>query len=148
MARPRPLVDLAAAVSSALLMNESQWVGIIVKPINYSLKGAVLHIDTGPGLRIEERHEIEIEKHKLGGNNMDNSDNPSENLSPVSAEVEQLSLEDGKIKLPDWTSNITSVLWIPLKAISHGLAKGIPAGWYQISFGSSNLLKGMLQCFQ
>lgn len=138
MARPRSLVDLAAAVSSALLMNETQWVGIIVKPINYSLKGAVLHIDTGPGLSIEERREIEIEKHEFGENNTDNLDNPLENPSPVSADVKQLSLEDGKINLPDWTSNITSVLWIPLKAISHGLAEGTPAGWYQISFGSSN----------
>nr|GEZ35520.1 trafficking protein particle complex II-specific subunit 130 homolog [Tanacetum cinerariifolium] len=59
--KPRALVDLAAAVSSALLMNEPQWVGIIVKPINYSLKGAVLHIDTGPGLKIEESNAIEME---------------------------------------------------------------------------------------
>lgn len=134
MAKPRSLVDLAAAVSSALLMNESQWVGIIVRPINYPLKGAVLHIDTGPGLRIEERHGIEIEKHEVGAQNMDNMDNPPDNLSPVSAEVKQLSLEDGKIKLPDWTSNITSVLWIPLQAVSDGLAKGTPAGWYQKNF--------------
>ncbi|XP_042064579.1 trafficking protein particle complex II-specific subunit 130 homolog isoform X2 [Salvia splendens] len=128
VARPRSLVDLAAAVSSALLMNETQWVGIIVKPINYSLKGAVLHIDTGPGLSIAEKHEIEIEKHEFGANNTDHSDNPPDNHSPVSADVKQLSLEDGKINLPDWTSNITSVLWIPLKAISHGLAEGTPAG--------------------
>ncbi|XP_057797285.1 trafficking protein particle complex II-specific subunit 130 homolog isoform X2 [Salvia miltiorrhiza] len=128
VARPRSLVDLAAAVSSALLMNETQWVGIIVKPINYPLKGAVLHIDTGPGLSIEAKHEIEIEKHEFGANNMDDSDNPPNNRSPVSADVKQLSLEDGKINLPDWTSNITSVLWIPLKAISHGLAEGTPAG--------------------
>lgn len=125
MAKPRSLVDLAAAVSSALLMNEPQWVGIIVKPIDYSLEGAVLHIDPGPGLRIEERHKIEIEKHEI-----------SSNLSPVSSEVKQLSLEDGKIRLPDWTSNITSVLWIQLQAISDGLARGTPAGWYRISFVS------------
>lgn len=132
MATPRPLVDLAAAVSSALLMNEPQWVGIIVKPINYSLKGAVLHIDTGPGLSIEERHEIEIEKHEIGAS-VEASGSPPDILSPVSAEVKRLSLEDGKINLPDWTSNITSVLWIPLKAISHGLAEGTPAGWYHKS---------------
>lgn len=133
MATPRPLVDLAAAVSSALLMNEPQWVGIIVKPINYSLKGAVLHIDTGPGLSIEEKHEIEIEKHENGTSNLEDSSKSLDNLSPVSAEVKRLSLEDGKINLPDWTSNTTSVLWIPLKAISHGLAEGIPAGWYHKS---------------
>lgn len=129
MAKPRSLVDLAAAVSSALLMNEPQWVGIIVKPIDYSLEGAVLHIDPGPGLRIEERHKIEIEKHEIAAKN---EDNPSDNLSPVSSEVKQLSLEEGKIKLPDWTSNITSVLWIQLQAVSDGLARGTPAGWHRM----------------
>ncbi|GFP78584.1 trafficking protein particle complex ii-specific subunit 130 homolog [Phtheirospermum japonicum] len=128
VANPRSLVDLAAAVSSALLMNESQWVGIIVKPLNYSLKGAVLQIDTGPGLRIKESHGFEIEKHELGSQNMDNLDKSSENHSPVSTEVRQLTLEDGKINLPDWTSNITSVLWVPLRAVSEGLAKGTTAG--------------------
>ncbi|KAL6553444.1 hypothetical protein OROGR_007286 [Orobanche gracilis] len=128
VASPRSLVDLAAAVSSALLMNESQWVGLIVTPLKYSLNGAVLHIDTGPGLRIEANHHFEIEKHELGSKNMVKLDNSSENLSPVSTEAMQLTLEDGKIKLPDWTSNITSILWIPLQAVSDGLAKGTPAG--------------------
>ncbi|KAK1381135.1 hypothetical protein POM88_027879 [Heracleum sosnowskyi] len=64
---PRPLVDLAAAVSYALLLNESQWMGIIVKPINYSLKGAFLHIDPGPGLVIEETHVIEMERYDNAG---------------------------------------------------------------------------------
>ncbi|KAK4420679.1 Trafficking protein particle complex II-specific subunit [Sesamum alatum] len=127
VSKPRSLVDLAAAVSSALLMNESQWVGIIVRPINYSLKGAVLHIDTGPGLRIEETHSIEIEKHDVRSQNRANLDNLPGIPSPLS-EVKQLTLEDGKIKLPDWTSNITSVLWIPLRAVSDGLPKGTPAG--------------------
>ncbi|KAI3466144.1 hypothetical protein Pfo_022807 [Paulownia fortunei] len=128
VAKPRSLVDLAAAVSSALLMNESQWVGIIVRPLNYSLEGAVLHIDTGPGLRIEDRHGIEVEKHEVGSQNMANLDNPPDNASSVSAEVRQLTLEGGKIMLPDWTSNITSVLWIPLRAVSDALPKGTPAG--------------------
>ncbi|KAH0654079.1 hypothetical protein KY289_031757 [Solanum tuberosum] len=47
-------------------MNEPQWVGIIVKPISNSLKGAILHIDTGPGLTIEKSHNIEIERHMNG----------------------------------------------------------------------------------
>ncbi|CAA0840338.1 Trafficking protein particle complex II-specific subunit 130 homolog [Striga hermonthica] len=128
VANPRSLVDLGAAVSSALLMNESQWVGIIITPLNYSLKGAVLQIDTGPGLRIEKSHYFEIEKHELRLHNIANLDNSPKNLSPVSTDVSKLTLEDGKIKLPDWTSNITSVLWIPLRAVSDGLAKGTPAG--------------------
>ncbi|KAL6538361.1 hypothetical protein OROGR_012349 [Orobanche gracilis] len=128
VASPRSLVDLAAAVSSDLLMNESQWVGLIVTPLKYSLKGAALHIDTGPGLRIEENHHFEIERHELGSKNMVKLDSSPENLSLVSTEAMQLTLQDGKIKLPDWTSNITSILWIPLRAVSDGLAKGTPVG--------------------
>ncbi|KAE8666182.1 hypothetical protein F3Y22_tig00112507pilonHSYRG00213 [Hibiscus syriacus] len=44
VSKPRPLVDLSAAISSALLINEAQWIGIIVQPINYSLKGDVLNV--------------------------------------------------------------------------------------------------------
>ncbi|XP_073136366.1 trafficking protein particle complex II-specific subunit 130 homolog [Henckelia pumila] len=129
VAKPRPLVDLAAAIASALLMNELQWVGIIVTPINYSLKGAVLHIDTGPGLRIEETHGFEIEKHREeASQNRSNLTDPADYVSRTGAVVNKLALEDGKIKLPDWASNITSVLWIPLRAVSDGIARGATAG--------------------
>ncbi|XP_051133822.1 trafficking protein particle complex II-specific subunit 130 homolog [Andrographis paniculata] len=128
VAEPRPLVDLAAAVSSGLLMNESQWVGVIVRPIDYSLKGAVLHVDTGPGLSIESTHGIEIEKHEVEPQSKASFDNQPNDGSALGDEIKQLSLEDSKIKLPDWTSNITSVLWIPLRAASDGLPKGTPAG--------------------
>ncbi|XP_060190258.1 trafficking protein particle complex II-specific subunit 130 homolog isoform X1 [Lycium barbarum] len=128
--KPRSLVDLTAAVSSALLMNEPQWVGIIVKPISYSLKGAILHIDTGPGLTIEKSHKIEIERHMNG--HVDESDHPEgskdDDSSAASPEVKQLSRHDGIIELPDWASNITSVLWIPVRATSDELPKGAPAG--------------------
>lgn len=110
-------------------MNEPQWIGIIVKPINYSLKGAVLHIDPGPGLMIEKAHGIEIEKHGSGSQIGDVSASSQEEIcSPVAAEVKKLTLEDGSIELPEWTSNITSVLWVPLKAISDELPKGAPVG--------------------
>ncbi|KAM6553553.1 hypothetical protein CsatB_014315 [Cannabis sativa] len=124
--KPRPLVDLAAAVSSALLINESQWVGIIVRPINYSLKDAVLHIDTGPGLRIEESHVIEMESYadSSKGSTEKKSDSALENGSTVSRKYEQLTLHDGRIEFPDWASNIASILWIPVRAISDKLARG------------------------
>ncbi|KZV53009.1 trafficking protein particle complex subunit 10, partial [Dorcoceras hygrometricum] len=125
VAKPRPLVDLGAAISSALLMNELQWVGIIITPVNYSLRGAVLHIDTGPGLRIEEAHGFEIEKHLEEP--LQNRANMT-HLSHTGSEVNELVSKDGNIKLPDWASNITSVLWIPLRAISDGIAKGATAG--------------------
>lgn len=129
--KPRSLVDLAAAVSSALLMNEPQWVGVIVKPINYSLNGAVLHIDTGPGLRIEDSHVIEMERYVEASQNaagLENSDGGRHDNSDVDKEFAQLTLQDGRIELPDWASNITSVLWIPVCAVSDGLARGTCAG--------------------
>lgn len=126
--KPRPLVDLVAAISSALLMNEPQWVGIIVHPINYSLKGAVLHIDTGPGLNIEESHVIEMERHvsvKRSTADMANiSGVGKDDTSAVTGEFQQLTLQDGRIELPDWASNITSVLWIPIRATNDSLARG------------------------
>ncbi|KAK9056976.1 hypothetical protein SSX86_024341 [Deinandra increscens subsp. villosa] len=120
--KPRSLVDLSAAVSSALLMNKPQWVGIVIKPLNYSLKGAHLHIDTGPGLRIEESRAIEIEKL------VDNDNNNSSKPSNVPTECSQINLTNGSIKLPDWASSITTILWIPVCAISDGLPKGTSAG--------------------
>ncbi|KAI3708451.1 hypothetical protein L2E82_37621 [Cichorium intybus] len=129
--KPRALVDLAAAVSSALLMNEPQWVGIIVKPINYSLKGAVLHIDTGPGLRIEESHAIEMEKYGL----------EDKNNASVVKEITKLTLTNGSIELPDWASNIESVLWVPVRAINEGLARGTSAG--AVSSGRPSVVDGL-----
>lgn len=126
---PRPLVDLTASVSSALLINEPQWVGIIVRPIDYSLKGAVLHIDTGPGLKIEDSYAIEMESfnHELqnmanirkedGALEKDSSNNYHKNL-------EQLLLQNGRIEFPEWASSMTSILWIPIQAISRELARG------------------------
>ncbi|XP_076903385.1 trafficking protein particle complex II-specific subunit 130 homolog isoform X1 [Bidens hawaiensis] len=109
--KPRSLVDLYPAVSSALLINRPQWVGIVIKPLNYSLKGARLHIDVGPSLKIEESRAIEIEKR------VDNDNN-----------ICQLNLTNGCIELPDWASSITTILWIPVCAISDGLPKGTSAG--------------------
>ncbi|XP_068639813.1 trafficking protein particle complex II-specific subunit 130 homolog [Aristolochia californica] len=125
--KPRPLVDLAAATSSALLMDEPQWVGLVVKPINYSLKGAILHIDTGPGLMIEESCLIELERcaNKMNATHVENlKDGKKDNLSHVTEEYMQLALENGKIQLPDWASNITSVLWIPIQAVDNRPARG------------------------
>ncbi|KAL4580271.1 hypothetical protein LXL04_016458 [Taraxacum kok-saghyz] len=129
--KPRALVDLAAAVSSALLMNEPQWVGIIVKPINYSLKGAALHIDTGPGLRIEESFPVEMETYEL---------EDKTNASDVK-EITKLTLKNGSIELPDWASNIDSVLWVPVRAINEGLARGTSAG--EVSSGRPSVVDGL-----
>ncbi|XP_010278302.1 PREDICTED: trafficking protein particle complex II-specific subunit 130 homolog isoform X2 [Nelumbo nucifera] len=136
---PRPLVDISAAISSALLMNEPQWVGLFVKPINYSLKDAVLHIDTGPGLKIEESHVIEMESYTKifqDSSSMGISHDSRKESSTVYEDFKQLKLQDGKIELPDWASNITSVLWFPVCAIDNRLARGTSS---VIPYPQSNL---------
>lgn len=113
-------------------MNEPQWVGIIVRPINYSLKGAVLYIDTGPGLKIEESHPIEIERHSdvsQSTTDMESCDQArKKDSSVVIEEFKQLTLQNGRIELPDWASNIASVIWFPISAISDKLARGTSSG--------------------
>lgn len=131
MFKPRPLVDITAAISSALLMNEPQWVGLIVKPMNYSLRGAILHIDPGPELMIEESHMIEIEDYTSVMERMPQITESItlKNLSTIRTDKsEQLLLENGKITLPDWASAITSVLWFPVRAIDDRIARGTSAG--------------------
>ncbi|KAJ4845232.1 hypothetical protein Tsubulata_003832 [Turnera subulata] len=126
--KPRPLVDLAAAISSALLINESQWVGVVVRPIDYSLRGAVLHIDTGPGLKIEESHVIEMETCRNVSQIAPDITNPDatqkESSLDSEREFEQLTLRDGKIEFPVWASDVISVIWIPVCAVSDGIPKG------------------------
>lgn len=126
--KPRALVDLAAAISSALLINEPQWVGIIVRPLNYSLKGAVLHIDTGPGLKIEEAHVVEMQSYtevSESAADITKSDAAQKDGSlTVYKDFQQLRLDDGRIEFPGWANNVTSILWIPIRAVSDGLARG------------------------
>lgn len=126
--KPRALVDLTASISSALLINEPQWVGIIVRPINYSLKGAILHIDTGPGLKIEESHVIEMQSYvdvsQIAADMAKSDAAQKEGSLAVDKNFEQLRLHDGRIEFPNWANNVTSILWIPIRAISDGLARG------------------------
>ncbi|MBA0789292.1 hypothetical protein Gotri_000200 [Gossypium trilobum] len=128
VSKPRPLVDLSAAISSALLINEAQWIGIIAQPINYSLKGAVMHIDTGPGLKIEESHSIEMETYINAAQISTDMANSGDARKDGNKNFEQLSLLDGKIEFPDWASNVTSILWIPIRAIDDKLARGSSSG--------------------
>lgn len=121
-----------------MLINEPQWIGIIVKPINYSLKNAVLHIDTGPGLKIDDLHLIEMESYtnethrtSASGNSNDDAGN---SCSPNNKSFERLKLQDSRIEFPDWASNISSILWIPIQAIKDELARGSSSGHFNIYF--------------
>ncbi|RLM55205.1 hypothetical protein C2845_PM10G08580 [Panicum miliaceum] len=117
--KPRALVDITPAVSSALLMNELQWIGLIVKPIDYSLKGGILHIDAGAELKIEESQMIEIENYR---GDMEHAS--SANSSAEAGKVEKIPIENGKIKLPDWASDVTTLVWFPVRAIDDTIARG------------------------
>ncbi|KAI0524933.1 hypothetical protein KFK09_004323 [Dendrobium nobile] len=124
--KPRPLVDIAAAASSTLLINEVQWVGLVVSPLNYSLKGAILHIDTGPGLIIEESQMIEMEHYRKATDHMVNCSGLNiVKEDACSSEVcEKLLLENGQLSFPDWAGDMTTVLWLPVRAIDNMLARG------------------------
>jgi hypothetical protein len=34
----------------------------------------------------------------------------------VAQDIEELETRDGKLAFPDWASNITTVLWLPVRA--------------------------------
>lgn len=91
-----------------------------------------MHIDTGPGLKIEESHSIEIESYRnapQSSADMANSGDARKDSSvAANKDFEQLSLHNGKIELPDWASDVTSILWIPIRAIDDKLARGSSSG--------------------
>lgn len=131
VSKPRALVDLDAAVSSALLINEHQWVGILVRPLKYSLKAAVLHIDTGPGLEIDESHIIEMES--CAGVSQNDDDQAQKDDAQINSlnsgkKFERLTLHDGKIEFPNWASDTPSILWVLIHAISDTLNRGSSSG--------------------
>ncbi|KAI4987540.1 hypothetical protein ZWY2020_020340 [Hordeum vulgare] len=109
--KPRALVDITPAVSSALLMNELQWIGLIVKPIDYSLKGGILHIDA---MKATEAMGIILVILML----------PKHYQGPLILEGLRRFLSNGKIELPDWASGVTTLVWFPVRAIDDTIAKG------------------------
>lgn len=91
-----------------------------------------MHIDTGPGLKIEESNVIEMERYvELSNSSIDvaSSDGAQKDGSlTANKEFEQLVLHDGQMEFPDWASNGTSILWIPVCAISDALPRGSSSG--------------------
>ncbi|XP_042421059.1 trafficking protein particle complex II-specific subunit 130 homolog isoform X2 [Zingiber officinale] len=143
--KPRTLVDISAAVSSALLMNELQWLGLIVKPIDYSLKGSLLSIDTGPGLMIDESHTIDINEYAKTMEDKvhahDSNTITENNTHPL--EPKQLYIENGKIALPDWASDTSTTLWFPVHAIDDRMARAASAVSCADSPHRQNMVDGM-----
>jgi hypothetical protein len=91
-----------------------------------------LYIDTGPGLNIEESHVIEMETRvniSQSSAEMTNSNGTQKDCSSASKkEFQQLKLQDGRIEFPAWASDVNSVLWIPVRAISDRLPRGSSSG--------------------
>ena len=113
-----------------MLTNERQWVGILVRPINYSLKGAVLYIDTGPGLEIDDSHVIEMESSAGVSQNDDQVQKDGAQTGSLNSEkkFECLTLNDGKIEFPNWATDTPSIIWVLVRAISDTLSRGSSSG--------------------
>lgn len=79
-------------------------------------------------MNIEQTHAIEIEKFPDGSPDSAKFGSQGESKNHDSMDSNQLDLQDGKIQLPDWANNVTSVLWIPVRATSETLARGTQAG--------------------
>lgn len=109
-----------------------------MRPINYSLKGAILHIDTGPGLKIEGSYGIEMERYMetdcdAGGSKAEVSVEDSPVSPKRDSEVLQLS-DDSKIVFSEWASNVSSIMWVPVRALSEKLPRGSSSGLQQYIF--------------
>jgi len=100
--------------------------GLDIRPIDYSLKSAIFHIDTDPGLQIETSYSIELETcakayHSLSEKSFSptsycvtshdirfsEKSNRIDMEATVAQDIEELQTRDGKLAFPDWASNIT-----------------------------------------
>lgn len=90
-----------------------------------------MHVDTGPGLGIEKSCVIEIENYldtSSGSKDVDTNGALENGSSTDGKKFDQLTLHDGIIEFPAWANDITSILWIPVHAVSDKLARGSSAG--------------------
>jgi hypothetical protein len=146
VAKPRALVEMKPAITKGLLFGEPQWVGLITRPLNYSLEGARIHISTGPNLQFlsDQTALLEVSKPFLGDataplnteidgvkpgvqhfhNMLENRDSLNRN-DHVNGKIDsdtnmpqQLQMKDGSVELPDWARMVASVLWVQVKAES------------------------------
>ncbi|CAM6039336.1 unnamed protein product [Sphagnum compactum] len=122
--QPRALLEIKAAVAAGLLVREPQWVGIVIQPLNYSLKRAVVYISVGPGLCLESPQTAQLElyssafPHESGeksetDDNKGTMDFPS---TPPPEGFEPLEIKNGTVVLSDWASTVASVLWVQVMA--------------------------------
>lgn len=138
MAKSRPLVEVKSTITKGLLFGEPQWVGLIIRPLNYSLQSALLHISSGPGSQFESCQTALLEisstfqpdtnevlvtsdgglKQNCATSEVEDNCLP-ERASPDmvgQGRQEHLHFKDGKVELPEWASMVATVLWIQVKA--------------------------------
>lgn len=91
-----------------------------------------MYVDTGPGLKIEESHIVEMEGYGDASNSSvgmaDCNGTLKDGSLPLDKDVEQLALSGDRVEFPDWASNLASIVWIPIRAISETLARGSSSG--------------------
>ena len=116
VSEPRPLLEITSVVSWGLLMNEPQWLGLIIRPIDYSLKDSILQISPGSGLQIDDPQlcELELAENLLKGGTQKHL---SRETSHIGKDIQALDLKSGTVSLPDWASEQASVLWLRVKAV-------------------------------
>ena len=116
VSEPRPLLEITSVVSWGLLMNEPQWLGLIIRPIDYSLKDSILQILPAVGLQIDDPQlcELELAENLLKGGTQKHL---SREISHIGKDIQALDLKSGTVSLPDWASEQASVLWLRVKAV-------------------------------
>lgn len=88
--------------------------GIVLNPLDYSLKGATLHISARLGLQFDPNQSAQLELYKEYNTHTDNDKQSVELLESSSHTI--IQMKNGKLELPDWASTMSSVVWICIVA--------------------------------
>ncbi|KAI5076400.1 hypothetical protein GOP47_0008465 [Adiantum capillus-veneris] len=146
VSQPRSLLEITCVVSWGLLINEPQWLGLIIRPIDYSLKGSILQLSSGAGLQIDDEQVCELEaagKLLKGSTQKQSSKEPGYPLNAIlngfvakGKDKQLLVMKGGKLSLPDSASDHATVLWLRVKAVQNR-----PTG-FQTPSPPSSPLKG------
>jgi hypothetical protein len=103
-------LEITAVVARGLLMKERQWLGIVLNPLDYSLKGATLHISARLGLQFDPNQSAQLELYKEDSTHTDDDKQSVELLK--SSNLTIIQMKNGKLELPEWASTVSSVVWI------------------------------------
>ena len=150
VAKPRALVEIKPAITKGLLFGEPQWIGLIIRSLNYSLEGARVHISTGPNLQFlsDQTALLDVSKPLLAdasassnseidgvkpgvepfhsvlenGDSLNRDDHVNGKIGFDTEMPQQLQMKDGSVELPNWARMVASVLWVQVKADSDDIS--------------------------